>query len=167
MRQSTRIHAAVLTILVPVAVLSTACAAGESDAGGQTPQAVDTEAEAGAIMALEAEWSNRFSAGDVDWIMNLQAENAVQLPPDAEIVVGAKALRALEEDLATTDGLEASWESTFARVSPSGDMAYDYGTASMTTPDGDTHAMKYLVVWVREDGEWKVAADMYNANKAN
>jgi ketosteroid isomerase-like protein len=45
-------------------------------------------------------------------------------------------------------------------------MAYDYGTASMTFPDGAVQSMKYLVVWVREDGEWKVAADMFNANEA-
>jgi hypothetical protein len=92
--------------------------------------------------------------------------DAVQLPPDAPPVAGTEALPAVWDFMANTEGLEVSWEPTFARVSPDGNMAYDYGTASMTLPDGAVQSMKYLVVWVREDGEWKVAADMFNANEA-
>ena len=43
-------------------------------------------------------------------------------------------------------------------------MAYVYGTALGTTPDETQVPMKYLEVWVKIDGEWKVAADMFNAN---
>ena len=68
--------------------------------------------------------------------------------------------------MAAAEGLEVSWESTAAFVSPDGNMAYDYGTTSMTLPDGSVEPGKYLVVWVKADGEWKVAADMFNANVA-
>jgi ketosteroid isomerase-like protein len=132
---------------------------------GYTEQAVDTSAEESAIMTLESEWSDRFGADDVDWIVALHAEGAVQLPPQAPLVSGSEALRAAWAGMAGAEGLEISWSSTMAKVAPSGDMAYDYGTATMTTPDGVAHPMKYLVVWVRVDGEWKVAADMFNANE--
>ena len=33
-----------------------------------------------------------------------------------------------------------------------------------TIPDGTELPLEYLEVWVRVDGEWKCAADMFNAN---
>ena len=135
-----------------------------ADTGGTAQPAVDTAAEAQAIMVLERAWSSKFGEGDIDWIMSLHSASAVQMPPEAELVVGTEALRAAWQGMIDTEGLTASWEPTEAHVSSSGDMAYDFGTATLTTPDGEAHPMKYLVVWVREDGEWKVAADMFNAN---
>ncbi|NNG15680.1 MAG: DUF4440 domain-containing protein, partial [Gemmatimonadales bacterium] len=149
---------AATTLAVP---LLAACYA---DTGEIAQPAVDTAAEAQAIMALEREWSQKFGEGDIDYIMSIHSANAVQMPPESELVVGAEALRAEWQGMIDAEGLSASWEPTEAHVSSSGDMAYDFGTATLTTPDGNTRAMKYLVVWVREDGEWKVAADMFNAN---
>lgn len=59
-------------------------------------------------------------------------------------------------------GDAVSWRSDFALIAPSGDMAYDYGTASTKSADGSIVEGHYLVVWVKENGEWKVAADMFN-----
>ncbi|MCG8370262.1 MAG: nuclear transport factor 2 family protein [Proteobacteria bacterium] len=55
-----------------------------------------------------------------------------------------------------------AWESIGAVVSPSGDMAYDWGRSYVHMPDGSTLEGKYMVVWVKEDGAWKVAVDMVN-----
>jgi hypothetical protein len=41
-------------------------------------------------------------------------------------------------------------------------MAYDYGTATTRMADGTETTGQYLVVWVKENGEWRVAADMFN-----
>ena len=60
--------------------------------------------------------------------------------------------------------LDARWESTEAHVSASGDMAYDIGTVTINTPEGPIPA-KYVVIWVRQDGEWKVAVDMFSNNQ--
>jgi ketosteroid isomerase-like protein len=128
------------------------------------PSTVDTQAEAQAIMALEREWSARFAADDVDWIVDLHAANARQLPPNAEAVVGAEALRATWEGMATTEGFSATWESSEVHVSDAGDMAYDLGTGTITTPDGQATPFKYVVVWVKENGEWKVAVDIFSPN---
>lgn len=57
---------------------------------------------------------------------------------------------------------EVSWKSDFVYVSPAGDMAYDYGTATTRRADGSSIQGHYLVLWVKESGEWKVAADMFN-----
>jgi ketosteroid isomerase-like protein len=96
--------------------------------------------------------------------VSLFAAQGRQFPPNAEPVVGSKALRAAWETMANTEGLEITWEPAEAHVSASGDMSYDFGAAQITTPDGRVQAAKYVVVWVRQNGEWKVAVDIFNTN---
>ena len=158
------IRALVVAPALALTVTILACTPPADETAPAEP-AVDVAAEAAAIMQLEGDWSAMFGAGDVDAIMNLHAADAVQLPPGGEAVVGHAALRAAWEGMAAVEGLEVTWEPTAAFVSPDGNMAYDYGTSLMTTPDG-TVPGKYLVVWVKVDGEWKVAADMFNSNVA-
>jgi ketosteroid isomerase-like protein len=124
----------------------------------------NTATESNVILELERQWSQKLQEKDVDWIVNLFTNEGRQFPPNAEPVVGSEALRAAWETMANTKGLEVSWEPTEAHVSASSDMAYDFGTAKITTPDGQTQTGKYLVVWVRQEGEWKVAMDMFNTN---
>ncbi len=114
-------------------------------------------------MELEREWSDRFQAKDVDWIMGIHWDDARQLPPGAAPVVGAEAIRAAWQTMADTEGFTLSWEPIFARVS--GNLAYDVGKGILTTPDGKTRPVKYVVVWERRDGQWKVAVDMFSPDE--
>lgn len=53
-------------------------------------------------------------------------------------------------------------------VAQSGDMATDFGRAEIdvTSPKGTSKlVVKYLVVWKKVDGKWKVAYDMWNTNE--
>ena len=120
--------------------------------------------DAEVIIQLEREWLRKLKAKDVDWIVSLFAKEGRQFPPGAVPVVGSSALRAAWKAMANTEGLEVTWEPTVANVSAAGDMAFDFGTATIKTPDGRTQAAKYVVVWVRQDGDWKVAVDMFNTN---
>ncbi|MDP3938959.1 MAG: DUF4440 domain-containing protein [Deltaproteobacteria bacterium] len=115
------------------------------------------------IMTLEHEWSDRFQAKDINWIAGLHWEDARQLPPDAPAVVGAEAIRAAWQAMADTEGLTLKWESSFAKVS--GDLAYDVGKGIIETPDGIARLAKYVVVWERRDGQWKVVVDMFSADE--
>lgn len=116
------------------------------------------------IIRLEHEWVRKLKAKDVDWIVGLFAKEGRQFPPDADEVVGTQALRKAWESMAGTEGFEVSWDPVEAHVCDSGEMAYDFGTASIRTPDGQTQSGKYVVVWKREGDEWKVAVDMFNMN---
>ncbi len=144
------------TWLAIAAVTLAACQGGSQQAAVSDPAV-----EAAAIMELQREWSSKFQEKDLEWIVNLHAANGRQFPPNAEPVVGREALRAQWEALFA---LDVSWESAEAHVSASGDMAYDFGTVMINTPEGPAPS-KYLVVWVREGGEWKVAVDMFSANQ--
>lgn len=129
------------------------------------PEEAGPEASAAAqqdiIMNLESQWSALYGAGDLDGIVSLMSEDSVLIMPGSEPVVGLDAIRAATREMLES-GDQVSWRSDFAAVAPSGDMAYDYGTAVTTLADGNTVEGNYLVVWVRDDGEWKVAADMFN-----
>ena len=122
-----------------------------------SPPSVDgTEA----IMALEREWSDRFQAKDVAWVAAHHWSDAQQFPPGAPAVVGGEAIRGAWQTMVDTEGLSLKWEPSFAKVS--GDLAYDVGKGTHTSPDGVTRQVKYVVVWERRDGEWKIAADIFN-----
>ena len=144
-----------------IAALALGVCQGCSQQGAVAEAATNTTVEAEAIMALERQWSAKFQEKDMEWILNLHAQDGRQMPPNAAPVVGHEALRAAWEGMSE---LDASWESTEAHVAASGDMAYDIGTVTINTPEGPIPA-KYVVVWVRQDGEWKVAVDMFSNNQ--
>lgn len=112
-------------------------------------------------MELESQWSDMFGKRDLDGIMTLIAQDSVLIMPGSEPVVGIEDIRRATRTMLESED-QVSWKSDFAYVSSSGDMAYDYGTATTKRSDGSSVEGHYLVVWVKEDGEWKVAADMFN-----
>lgn len=126
---------------------------------------VDVAAERETLMALEREWSQMYGEGDVDGIGALLAEESILLAPGLSPVVGRDSVMAATRALLAgeaADGVSVSWEPRAAFVSASGDMAYDYGRATSTMADGTVVVGSYLVVWTKENGAWKVAADMFN-----
>ena len=128
----------------------------------ETPSAsVDRAAEAIAISNLEDEWSAMYGARDLERIVALLARESVLIMPGSAPLVGVDAIEDATR-IMLDSGDVVSWKSDFASVAPSGDMAYDYGSALTTLADGTEIEGNYLVVWVKEDGEWKVAADMFN-----
>jgi ketosteroid isomerase-like protein len=129
---------------------------------GQQSPTVNIAAEQAAIMALEKEWSDMFVAGDLDGISAILAKDTVLLAPGEAPIVGANNVRAATQAMLASGDVEVSWISNAAFVAPGGDMAYDYGTATTKLTDGSVVEGQYLVVWIREDGKWKVAADMFN-----
>lgn len=113
------------------------------------------------IMELESKWSAMFGERDLDGIMALMAQDSVLIMPGSEPVVGKEDIRRATRTMLESED-QVSWESDFAYVSSSGDMAYDYGTATTILSDGSSIQGYYLVVWIKENGQWKVAADMFN-----
>lgn len=152
-----------LTAMVVLTIVLGACdSEPAADAGSGV---VDSAGERETLMALERAWSGMYGRGDVDGIAALLADESVLLAPGLGPVVGRDEVVAATRELMAAeaaDGLAVSWEPRAAFVSSSGDMAYDYGLARTTLADGTVVEGSYLVVWTREDGEWKVAADIFN-----
>jgi uncharacterized protein (TIGR02246 family) len=102
------------------------------------------------------------NAGDLDAVVNLYAEDARLLPPNAELMQGHDAIRSvcgemiasgLEGDLATIEAVTV------------GDMDYRVGTFTSHIPDGTVvDRGKYIEVWQKRNGEWKIINDMFSSD---
>lgn len=156
-------------ILTPVAIVAflanmmiIAIVAASGNAEEHNSMSADQESDR--ILALDKMWSDKVAAGDIDWIMDLQSENAVQLPPMEPILKGKDAIRAAWQGIIDAEGIELSWVPTTVSVSKSGDMAYSYGVGRLKNPDGSVVEAKYAVVWIKEGGEWKAALDIFNTS---
>lgn len=123
--------------------------------------ATETTTDEDRITNLEAKWSDMFGARDLNGIMALMAQNSVLIMPGSAPIVGVEEIRHATKTMMESD-VEVSWKSDFAHISSSGDMAFDYGTATTKMADGTEVQGYYLVVWVKENGAWKIAADMFN-----
>ena len=130
--------------------------------------AVDRELETRVIRDLNRQWSDATKAKDVEKILSFYASGATAAFPDKPAAVGVTALRTLwQQDLAIPGLLTLSWEPETIDVSVSGDMASDFGRvlSEWQTPGGVVKSRdKYLAVWKKIDGAWKVSYDTWNTN---
>lgn len=120
------------------------------------------------IEGLQQAWVEAVARSDVETIVGFYAEDAWFLPAGSPPLHGHEAIRAWwQETLSDPPWQSLTFGPTEIVFGESGDLAYDVGTSRMTVAgdDGETvQKGKYLVVWERIDGEWKVVADAFNAN---
>ncbi|MGR8919313.1 MAG: YybH family protein [Gammaproteobacteria bacterium] len=114
------------------------------------------------IMELERRTCHQTNAGDLSWVTELCKEDVLQFSPGQPLSEGKEKFLAAFQEVVDTEGYDMAWEPTKAVVSASNDMAYAYGTLTMKLPGGEPVAGKYVVVWVKEDGEWRLAIDIPN-----
>lgn len=145
---------------------------GPAEGGGAEQATADSAAIAEAeerIAELNARWVRAVAEEDTDSIVSLHAEDGRIMPPGQPAAVGHDALeQAWSGVLAMTDSL--TFETEVLEVSPSATMAYDIGSYrwAYRTPDGESarDRGKFVVIWEKRDGQWKVVADIFNSNGA-
>jgi len=143
-----------------VVLILTAC-------GQQAPP--DTRAaDAATIKDLDAQWSKKAAANDVEGTMSFYTDDASMLPPNAPIAIGSQAIRSMWATF-LIPGNSVSWEASKVEVARSSDLAYSTGVYQFTGKDAqgkpESDHGKYLEVWKKQaDGKWKVVADMYNSD---
>jgi ketosteroid isomerase-like protein len=119
--------------------------------------------------AAISEAGRRFSAAyiqrDVDGIMALYTTDAVIFPERSNAISGHDAIR--KYWMGGSGNRVTRHQLTPTRVVVDGDHAYDYGTYEITGErEGKAWGPfrgKYLVVWRREPGGWKMQLDMWNS----
>ena len=121
-----------------------------------------------AIRALDAEWSKAATAKDVDKVITFYATDGSVVWPDQPVAKGHKAVRASwERAYKEAPDMYLDFEPTHIEVSSDGEMASDFGLvhfAPNAKPDDVRNTAKYIVVWKREHGAWKVLYDCWNWN---
>jgi uncharacterized protein (TIGR02246 family) len=121
--------------------------------------------EKAAIQNLNDQFARAFNTGDIAAVAAHYTEDAVVLPPGAEMVMGRNAIltfwKAAYEQIGDI-------KLTAVDVKPLGsNAAREIGTFSLRTKGSQPQEVsgKYVVVWEKVGADWKLAADIWNTNK--
>jgi uncharacterized protein (TIGR02246 family) len=131
-------------------------------AAGLTAPAVAQKAE---IEAVNAKWVEFFNKGDFAGVASLYTADATAFPPGSAMVQGRAAIGAMWKGMAEQVG---DPKVTTLDVKPLGPAAArEIGTFSLKTkgPTPQEVTGKYVVVWEKVGGDWKLAADIWNDGK--
>ena len=123
----------------------------------------DAGVEADAISQLSRQWLAADVSKNVEAAVEMYADDAVEMPSNTPIVVGKEAIRKWYQNWLPNPSNSITFATTDVQVALSGDLAYERGTYKFVTngPKGRTEEVgKYVTVWKRVGGKWKVLADM-------
>ena len=117
------------------------------------------------IEAVNAKWMELFNKGDFEGIAELYTADAIAFPPGSAMVRGKAAIGAMWKGMAAQAGNPKVTTLEVKRLGPA--AAREIGAFSLTTrgPSPKEISGKYLVVWERVRGQWKLAADIWNDGK--
>ena len=127
-----------------------------------TPAAAQLKNE---IQKVVDEFSAAFNRGDAEAIAANYTDDAVALPPNADMVKGKPQI--LEYWKKTVGAFTDLKSQTLdvKRLAPR--YAREIGSFSFNTKDNPPHEItgKYVVLWQRVAGRWKLNTDIWNMNK--
>jgi len=132
---------------------------------------MDIQAEKDAIRNLEDQWSVGFMSNDADKILNLYSADAVSMSSEKPTLTGIQAIReSIESMLSDTTLLFNTYKYSIdvVEISTSGDLAYVRGNDEITmkTKDGTVQDKgRYIDIWKKFDGEWKIITMISNRGK--
>ena len=116
-----------------------------------------------AIAAANKEFEAAHLRGDATGLAAQYTETAQLLWEDREIISGRKNIEA--EWRKDMGGPGRAVKLTTLEVEEHGDWAYEAGKMLVTAPDGKVvYDGKYICIWKREKGQWKIHRDIGNKN---
>jgi uncharacterized protein (TIGR02246 family) len=120
----------------------------------------DTKA---AIAAGNKQFVATFAKGDAAGLAAMYTSTAQAFPPNAELVQGRDALQKLWQGAMASGIKEVGLTTT--EVEAHGDTAIEVGTYAMNAAGGKPiDRGKFIVIWKRENGQWKLHRDIWNSN---
>lgn len=129
----------------------------------------DTKSDEQAIRSLSKNWLELTKKNDVAACAALFADDGVSYGMNQEPFVGPAAIKKHFSDMHDKNPKEmVDWSTDRVEVSSSGDLAVEYGKFNVTGlgKDGkESDYGKYLTVYRKVNGVWKVAADIGSSTK--
>lgn len=151
--------------LVCAALLLAACGQPPSAQAPETARAFDLAAMRTRIEAENARFTRAHVDGDIAAIDAMFTRDARSLPPGGAPAVGIAAIHELAAEYLKAGVHDFREETTEFYGTP--DVLVDSGTYVMTYgADRTVEHGKYLNVWTREDGAWKIRTNIWNAGPA-
>ncbi|MBN1138045.1 MAG: SgcJ/EcaC family oxidoreductase [Anaerolineae bacterium] len=117
-----------------------------------------------AIAAANETFMATFRAGDAAGLAALYTASGQLLPPNAGFMVGREAIQAFWQGAMDMGIATAKIETR--EVEGHGDTAIEVSTYTLHAQDGtELDAGKFIVIWKRVEGEWKLHRDIFNSSK--
>jgi uncharacterized protein (TIGR02246 family) len=115
------------------------------------------------IMRANEKWMDFYRRHDAAGIASLYTEDAEVLPPNSDFVRGKPAIAGLFQALFDM-GIRMI-ELHTGEVEQHGDAAFEISTATLRGGSGEVlDNAKYIVIWNREGGIWKLHRDIFNSS---
>jgi len=143
-----------------------ACAKTESPEQAQARMQAEADSLRPIVEAAGANYSRWIAAKQSDSIAQLYASDATVMPPNMPAVTGPAAVKAMLDTAFATGAMTLTF--TVGSVTANGPLAVEHGTfrTSFTPTGASAPAMsgtgKYLAYWKKTDGQWLIAADIWN-----
>ena len=93
-------------------------------------------------------------SGDPDYVLNMHTKDAILFMQNGKEVVGIEELRPFYEKVATT-GIDINSTPTSIEFL-SEDVVYEVGIFTTTSIAGIQNSAKYINIWKRVEGDWKI-----------
>jgi len=146
-------------ISIIVLVMLTACA---QQAGKQK---VDLNAEEQAIRSISMNWLELQKNHDAAGCAALFADDGISYSVNLEPAVGPAAIQeTFTKSREKYPELVVNWTTDRVEIAASGDLAVEYGSFTTTDQGQEDHG-KYVTVYRKVNGIWKVAADIGTSTK--
>jgi uncharacterized protein (TIGR02246 family) len=119
------------------------------------------------IRQLDRDWVAKVAAKDLAGTVAFYAKDGVLMAPGAPPAEGTSAITEGWRGILALQNGSLTFAPTRVAIAKSRDLAYETGTYSLAFdgPKGRVQDQgKYVVVWKREAGQWRVAADIFNTN---
>ena len=150
--------------------LATAALALAACKPAATPPPDTSAAAKAAIDAADARWATLTASAHADSLADLYTADAVVMPPNMATVHGRDAIRAFFAEVNSMPGTTIAVRAE--SVWGSGPAAVELGRWTYAWPAGATRppgvppadSGKYLVRWVQENGQWRMAQDIWNSD---
>lgn len=128
-------------------------------------EAQATRSDSAAILDAGRQFSAAYMRGDVAALTALYTTDAVIFPERSDALTGLEAIKRYWTP--AREGRVTRHQLTPTRVVIDGKHAYDYGTYEIAGERAGKawgpFRGKYLVVWRREPGGWRMQLDMWNS----
>jgi uncharacterized protein (TIGR02246 family) len=118
------------------------------------------------IAAVNRAFEDAARKGDAETMASLYTTDGIALPPDAPMVTGRDNIKQLWASVISGMGLKSVKLDTLD-LEVAGDTAHEVGEAKLelepTAGQATSAAVKYVVVWKRVGGQWRLHRDIWNA----
>jgi len=120
------------------------------------------------IRQANTAFSTGMRTGDIDAVVNSYTADAMLMPPNMPAAHGTSGIRTAWTGF-TSPFSNVDLTLTTDDVSQSGDLAVETGRYIVQlTPKGTTAPVtdngKYVVVWKKSDGRWRIFRDIFNSD---